>query len=344
MQEFIVTKLPDTVTVAYVDSDSIAYQAAFAVQKSHYIFTNTVTGEKSVTFPNAKQAKGWLEHQAEEAELFGFEFNAKDWVREKVEITGTHEQAIEATKSALKGWLKNAPKREWHGFLTEKGTHKVKDVKGLEKRYQGNRSTLVSPTYLVPCRDYLHSLPEMQVVKNGFEADAIVIASAEKKGETACLIALDKDLRIAEGTYIIDISYEPAMITIARDGVGGLWVCPIKSKPAKKLVKFNGCGFKWLCYQAVSGDAADGFGGLKGVGGAAVIKALEGCKTHKDCLTAIYETFYKPHGQFNYESWDGQDMSLTPLEMMKQHFSLPYMEKSAKDSFNFERYGWTPNE
>lgn len=339
---FILNKLPEGITHAYIDSDTIAYEASFAVEKSHYQYTNKVTGEKSVTFPNAKAGKLWLSTQQEEAELFGYEFNPGDWEREKVVVLGTEEEAIKAVESTIKGWAKIVPKGAvWKGFLTEKGVQKTKDIGGLEKRYQGNREGVKSPTYLVRCREHLMSKEEFSMVKGGFEADAIVIAMAEKKGKKGMLISLDKDLRQAENTYVVDRSYEPPMILIADGNVGGVWECPIKSKPAKKQWKYTGVGFKWLCFQAVAGDAADGYGGIKGVGAKAVLAALEGKETYKECLDAIY-ALYAAHGRFKYISWDDEQMDLSPAEMMLQHFNLAYQERSPTDSFTFEKYDWTP--
>lgn len=340
MQQFILPKLPDTVTHAFIDSDPIAYAGAFAVQKARYQYQNKITGQNSVLFPDAKSGKLWLTHQQEEAEIFGFEFNVGDWIREKVTETGTDAEATKAADQALQRYLKLVPGREWFGFFTEKGEKKNKDIPGLEKRYQGNRGNLVSPTFLMTCREHLMSKPEMSMVKNGFEADSIVIARAEKKGKAGVLLSLDKDLRQAENTYVIDMSYDPPLITIADNNVGGVWECPLKSKPAKKQWKFNGVGFLWLCYQAVAGDQADHYGGIKGVGSRTVLEALEGVTTYTEALDAVY-ALYEAHGRFKYTSWDGQEMDLSPAEAMLQHFNLAYQERSPTDKFTFEKYGWS---
>ncbi len=340
MQEFIVPRLPDSVKYAFIDSDSIAYQGAFAVQKARYKYMNIHTREETLTFENAKQGKTYLAQEEEKCLLFGFEFNPADWAREKIVVLGSEEEALKAADTALNGWLKHVPGREWKGFFTEKGETKTKDLPGLEKRYQGNRDGVISPVHLMTCRNHLMSRDEMIMVKNGFEADAIVLSRAEKKGKEACVVSLDKDLRQAENTYIIDMSYDPPLITIADNNVGGVWECPLKSDPKKKKYKFNGCGFKWLCLQAVAGDMADHYGGIKGIGARTVISALEGCETYEQCLDAVY-AFYDAHGRFKYVSWDGQDMDLSPAEMCLQHFNLAYQERSPTDSFTFEKYNWS---
>lgn len=342
MQEFIVPKLPDSVKYAFIDSDPIAYAGAFAVQKARYKYQNSITGEETLLFENAKQGKVYLSQEQEKCELFGFDFNAADWIREKVVVMGTDEEAVKASDQALDKYLKNVKGCEWAGFFTEKGEKKNKDLPGLEKQYQGNRAGLVSPTFLALCRSHLMSKPEMSMVRNGFEADSIVIARSEKKGKAGVLLSLDKDLRQAENTYVMDMSYDPPLILIADNNVGGVWECHLKSDAAKKKFKFCGVGFKWLCFQAVAGDQADHYGGIKGIGARAVIKALEGCETYQQCLDAVY-AFYVKHGAFKYTSWDGQDMELSPADMMLQHFNLAYQERSPSDSFNYEKYSWSPN-
>lgn len=342
MEQFIKTKLPETVKFAFIDADPIAYAGAFGVQKARYKYVNTVTKEETLLFDNAKQGKLRMAHEEEKCEMFGFEFKPDEWVREKVVDLGSEKDAFKATDEALKGYTKHVKGCEWQGFLTEKGAHKNKDIPGLPKRYQGNRDGLVSPVYLLACRKHLHDKPEVSMVKGGFEADSIVIARAEKKGKEGVLLSLDKDLRQAENTYVIDMSYEPPMILIADGNVGGVWQCPIKSNLAKKQYKYTGVGFKWLCYQAVAGDQADYYGGIKGVGSKTVLEALEGCETYHECLDAIY-ALYEAHGRFKYTSWDGQEMDLSPAEAMLQHFNLAYQERTKTDSFNFEKYGWKPN-
>ena len=97
-----------------------------------------------------------------------------------------------------------------------------------------------------------------------------------------------------------------------------------------------------MCYQAVAGDNADNYFGLKGAGKVAVMNALEGKETYKECLDAIYELYAKKDS-YTYVSWDGQTITRTPLELMQQHFFLAYQERNKKDDFTFDKYGWTPN-
>lgn len=344
MEKYTLKELPDEVTHVYIDSDSIAYKGACSVEKAHYKFVNKLTCEETQDFESAKDAKKWLEDQKFLAEELGLEFDQDEWERQSWKESRSEEEAIMATKQTLQEWLKLIKKGvKWEGHLTEKGVHKNKDKEGLEHRYQGDREGVVVPKHLMACRKWLLDKPEFHLLKGGFEADAIVIAKAEKKGKKGALMSLDKDLRQAEGTYCIDMAYpvKAPLIFIAETGdVGDIWYCPIKSKG--KVKKVVGVGFKFLCYQAVAGDNADNYFGLKGAGDVAVLKALEGKTTYKECLDAIYELYAKKD-KYEYISWDGQHITRTPLEMMHQHFDLAYQERSPKDAFSFDKYDWSPS-
>lgn len=342
MNQYTLTKLPESVTHVFIDADSIAYKGACVVEKAKYKYVNKLTAEESDDFDSAKLSSQWLADQKVLTEELGLDFDEDEWERQTWKEAKSEKEAIMATQQVLQEWLKVVGKeRQWMGYLTEKGVHKHKDIKGLEHQYQGNRKDAVTPTHLVACREYLLSRPEFKLLLNGFEADSIVIAKAEKLGKKAALMSIDKDLRQAEGTYCIDMTYEKSpLIFIADDNVGEIWDCPIKSSSKSK--KTVGVGFKFLCYQAVAGDVADNYFGLKGVGKVAVMKALEGKTTYKECLDAIYGLYAKKDS-YTYVSWDGQTITRTPLELMKQHFFLAYQERNKKDDFTFEKYGWTPN-
>lgn len=342
IEKYTLSKLPDEVKHIYIDSDSIAYIGACSVEKTRYKFINKITCEETEHFPDAKTAKKWIEDQTFLAEALCLDFDKDEWERQSWKESKDEAEAIMATKQTLQEWLKLVRKDQtWKGFLTEKGTLKNKDKKGLEDRYQGNREGVVSPKHLIACREWLLAKPEFSLIKGGFEADSIVIAMAERKGKKAALMSIDKDLRQAEGTYCVDMTYDikKPMIFIADNNVGDVWYCPVKSKGKSK--KITGVGFKFLCYQAVAGDTADTYYGLKGVGAVAVMKALEGKETYKDCLDAIYNLYAKKE-EYKYISWDGVEQVRTPLELMWQHFDLAYQERSYTDEFSFDKYDWRP--
>lgn len=344
--KFTLSKIPATVKLAYFDSDPIAYRGAFAVEKTKYRFTNSETFEESPPFLSAKDAKAWLDGQQDIAESIGIEFRKQDWVRYDWKEPLSVEEAIKATQDVLQAYIKASGVHEddWMGFLTQRGVEKTKDLPGLEHQYQGNRSGF-TPTHLDATRQHLIDKSQMHLLSDGFEADAAVIAMGERKGKRAVILSLDKDLRQLMGGYMLDMSYDkaPLIFNTVDNPLGDVWRCPIKSKP-KQPPKYVGCGFKWLCYQALAGDPSDGYYGISGVGGAAIIKLLDECETIHQCLDAIYALYKKkfPEGH-TYTAWDGTEQHRTPEELMTQHFMLPYQERSMDDVFSFEKYGWSFN-
>ncbi|WBF81402.1 hypothetical protein HNDCFFNB_00105 [Citrobacter phage BSwM KMM2] len=166
MEQYTLTKLPESVTHVFIDSDSIAYKGACVVEKAKYKYVNKITAEESDAFDSAKLAAQWLSDQRVLTEELGLDFDEDEWERQTWKEAKSEAEAIMATQQVLQEWLKVVGKeRKWMGYLTEKGVHKHKDIKGLEHQYQGNRKEAVTPTHLVACREYLLSRPEFKLLK-----------------------------------------------------------------------------------------------------------------------------------------------------------------------------------
>lgn len=360
--------LPDTVTHAFIDSDPIAYMGACAVEKTKYKYVKNDGSVETEVFHTAKAAKKWLDDMtgkstaAQDDEL-GFDteendFNPDEWTRQSWKEIGTEEEAIKKTEACLQDYLFVAGQniQKWEGYLTEKGTTKNKDVSGLENQYQCNRklaTSPVEPTHLRACRNYLLMNNNIHLIKGGFEADAIVIAKAEKLGEKAVILSKDKDLRQAENVYVIDMSYPADKLEAWKTTkLGDLWFCPIKKK-------YVGHGFMWLAFQAMAGDNADGYYGLKGYGQKAAVSLLKGCvhttrcdclkkhgevyqfpcKTRQEIVDRMLKSYYLALGNsYTYTSWDGKKVTLTPRELLEQHFWLAHQERHPKDRFTLETH------
>lgn len=324
--------VPSSITSAFVDGDPIAYAGACAAEKTFYQMINKHTGEKSEELKSAKEAAQFLS----DLDSLGYG-NPDDWERISYKKVNPVSTALALTKSVLNDYIRTAGNniKHFEGYLTERGAHKNKDIEGIENRYQGNRANLETPTHLDACRDWLVT-QGFKVLKGGFEADAIVIAKAEKCGKTGLIMSIDKDLQQAEGTYMVNMKYDKdkRQFWIAHDkeGVGDLWYCPIKKK-------YIGMGFKWLMLQAMAGDRADGYLGLKGVGAKGAYDLIQTCKTKQECLELML-AFYKDKvgDQFTYKSWDGQDLTIPYHKLMEQHIWLAYQERSPKDEFKLSKY------
>lgn len=344
----------------FIDADPIAYAGASSAEPAVYYWVHKDEEgnilERSPDIKKAVDAQEWIVSEcwdADPAEL--------GWERIAGKADKGLKAALDATDEVWKDYLKTANFfcREnttpvLKGFLTASGETKTKDVKGLEDRYQGNR-TAERPKYLAECREHLLRTYPVTMAKIGWEADTHVVGLAEKAGEDGCTMSIDKDIDQVIGCHHINMNTPFKLREIFfSDGIGSLWV----EENAKGKVKQKGNGFKWLCYQAIVGDISDGYKGLYRVGAAKVWQGLIDAETKEDCITflrGIYEEKAKEGylckkmlardeipervpETFQYESWDGVDYKLTVKEMMQQHFMLAYQERSPNDVFDIEQY------
>jgi hypothetical protein len=313
------------ITHIFIDADPIAYKGCFSKQKTSYKWVHT-DGSVSEVFKNAKDAKGFMTT----LEMFG---NDEGWTRESIKEIPKLEDVLEAVDGVVEDYLDTAEHFTGNsnlvlkGYLTPSGL-KSKDLKGLEKRYQGNRDEMEKPMFLEEARQHLlEKYSWISMCPLGYEADAILITKAEQKGENGLIMYIDKDLSQARGCYQIWM-YPPTIdkrSMFLSDSLGWLEYTP---------AKVMGCGDMFVAYQCIQGDDADGYYGVKGVGKKTAYELLKDCKSNKELLETLYEYYFKkfPNG-IQYESWDEQMIDLTAYQYLEQHYNLPYMERKPKDYF-----------
>ena len=330
---------------AFLDLDSVAYIGACIAQKTRYKWVNSDTDEESEVFKCAKDAKVWMEGET----FFGSITEQNQWQRQSIVETLPEQDALHLTVKELANWvaatkrLTDNPDIILKGYLTKSGL-KTKDIPGLERRYQQNRYADIEnwipspkPTHLTACRNHLLNLYGwIKLAPDGFEADAVVITLAEKKGKEAVIVSKDKDLRQAMGTYLIDMNPDAKFLKLEYLDPFGEIVLD-KGKSHTKLV---GSGFKFLCAQAVMGDPSDGYLSLKKFGAVSAYNLLVDCATYEECLEALVRLYNErfPEG-YTYTSWDKQTITVTANKLLVQHFQLAYQERGISDMSNpIKRY------
>lgn len=330
---------------AFLDLDSVAYIGACLAQKTKYKFINKVTEEESEVFKSAKDAKVWMEGEL----FFGSIEDESEWERVSIIDYLPENDALFLTEREVKLWVDTAkrltdnPNLILKGFLTQSGK-KTKDIPGLERRYQQNRYADIEnwipnpkPKHLTVCRNHLLNIFDwVKLAPEGFEADAVVIALAEKKAKEAVIVTKDKDLRQAMGTYLIDMNPDAKFIKIEYLDKFGELILDQK----RNYTKLTGSGFKFLCAQAVIGDSSDGYVGLDKFGAVSAYNLLKDCKTNEECLEALIMLYNErfPDG-YTYTSWDKQTVTVTATELLSQHFQLAYQERGKSDLSNpLQRY------
>lgn len=343
------------VTHAFHDCDPIAYAGACAVEKASYQWIKNDGSEKSEVFKTAKEAKEFYELM----DMTGEDMD-NDWTREVGVRYGTQKEAEEGCDGVVKDYMSTAekltgnPDIEHVGYFTRSDAPKTKDIKGLENRYQGNRDPSKKPKMLKHCREYLQKkYPWMLMAAKGFEADTHIVAKCEQMGEKAVGMFIDKDLAQMEDGQFVDMKRPKNIRVITKTTeVGHLWI----EKSSRGDEQYKGHGFKWLVFQAMVGDAADGYKGFNGVGNKAGYATLVECTTKKACIEEALELYSKKlvkgklskeakesgakleAGFMKYVSWDGQRKKLTARELLNQHLFLAYQERGATDSICVEDY------
>lgn len=345
----------------YIDADPIAYAGACAAQKTAYQWFDKATDEPvSEVIPSAAEAKEWIEFY----EMTGND--PADLERKSVEVLKELQNAFDACDEVVKDYLKTAKKfcREgffYTGYMTPSGFTKIKDMGGLECRYQFNRyectetwTSKEPPKYLKECRKYLMDKYKwIKMAQEGFEADSHVIALAERYRDGGLVMSIDKDLDQCENTWYINTNpnFDMREMHFATP-LGDLWI----ETNARGKEKIKGNGFKWLCFQAGVGDASDGYKGLNGFGEKAAFKLLTPATSKVECIELLKTAYDKKlkngyvckaakelgaepeKGFIKYLSWDGKRRKLDAVQLMQQHFFLAYQERGPKDEFNVRYY------
>lgn len=324
-------------THGYFDLDSCAYDGACSVQKKVYWWERKDGSEKSEDFTKAAKAKDYMDDLSMMGE------DSDDWVRKDREVVGTLEDALKASEDSVKNFIKTFEHLAHKskpltkvGYLTRSGD-KNKAKKGLEDEYQFNRKDKAKPIYQEACKNHILTVFDwVKLAPAGFEADALVIGMAERRGRQACILSIDKDLCQVYDSYFVDMNPPfPKRGLLPTTELGALWI----EENARGNTKAAGHGFKFIAYQAIAGDTSDGYKGLKGWAYKKVIPKLKDLTSKKEVVECLLEIYENQIGDYiEYTSWDGQAMKLTPKELLQQHFELPYQERSSKDVFNLDDY------
>lgn len=318
------------VRFCYFDADPIVYRAGFGSQKTKYIFRDNEGSVASPTLGSAREATVWLE----DLEEFGQDTSC--YKREPIIEYLSEAKAIAKFDSIIEEYRKKAGNHITHfvGFLTPSGD-KHKCILGTEDQYQLQRTGTEKPKHHKALKSYAASLSFIKMSPLGYEADELLIYNAERKGDKGVVMSIDKDMNIAQNTWVIHLQ---------KDGSGDpVWNTELGHLDLYRKgtdVKGTGGGFKFLAYQALAGDRSDHYFGLKNFGPVKAVELIHGCESQKEVVQKCLEVYTEVYGEsHSYTSWDGQEITKTPLEMLQMHFEMPYMSKGPNDTgINLENY------
>ncbi len=330
---------PQPIEVFSIDVDPIIYKACYRVEKTLYYFKDLVTGENSQVFKSAREANDYLEMQKDYIEDAVTRFE-----RVSTKDVGTIKEAEKAADNVVREYLNLCKSHttvsdfKWKGFLTKSGT-KNKEHTRSEHKYMLGRDNVTKPEHHSYIRDYIYNkYPEIIYAPEGFEADSVIIAYAEKFGYKGCAVSIDKDIGTAENTFFINAMDTKDSKLIKIDELGYLYLETDLSNPEGK-----GVGFKFLSYQTLAGDKVDDVKGVKGIGSTKALKILDDCTTTYQCVQAVYNTHRKVYGEeYTFHPWDSKDendtITLSAYELTELNYSLVYQERSKKDVFKLDKY------
>ena len=181
-----------------------------------------------------------------------------DWGNDIWSVTGNLKEAQQVFVSQMEEWRKAAECCEVKLAYTSYPTFRHE----IYPDYKANRSGTVKPILYRPLIDWsCEEYPHLQYA--GLEADDLL--GLNQRDDTV-IASADKDLRTVPGSHL-DLE-ALAVETVSEDEANAR-----------------------LFAQALTGDATDGYSGLKGVGPKTADKILDGCVTEQELWTAVVDAY-----------------------------------------------------
>lgn len=181
-----------------------------------------------------------------------------DWGNDIWSVTGNLKEAQQVFVSQMDEWREAAECSEVKLAYTSYPTFRHE----IYPDYKANRSGTVKPILYRPLIDWsCEEYPHLQYA--GLEADDLL--GLNQRDDTV-IASADKDLRTVPGSHL-DLE-ALAVETVSEDEANAR-----------------------LFAQALTGDATDGYSGLKGVGPKTADKILDGCVTEQELWTAVVDAY-----------------------------------------------------
>ncbi len=181
-----------------------------------------------------------------------------DWGNDIWSVTGNLKEAQQVFSAQILEWLDAAGCSDVKLAYTSNPTFRHK----IYPEYKANRSGTVKPILYRPLIEWsCDKYPNLRY--SGLEADDLL--GLNQRDDTV-IASGDKDLRTVPGSHL-DLE-ALAVETVSEDEAN---------------VR--------LFSQALTGDATDGYSGLKGVGPKTAEKILDGCVTEQELWSAVVEAY-----------------------------------------------------
>ncbi len=323
------------------DYDSIKYAIGFACEERHIVCTHKNNGGQlrfanRTEFYGGNKKGGWLaEFNAERDSPHAVdEYDIQD-----IQTLKQDTSVKNMLDTKIKGIVKHLQGKEYYGYIG-RGRVFRHDVATIME-YKGNRNNL-KPLAINMIEDLLFKHHSAKLATDNLESDdwlSIDSFTAFKEWnktkslkDRLIVVASDKDHLQVEGHLF---NPDKMILPMTIKGLGKLEWKESTSKPT-----LTGHGRMWLYSQLVGGDQIDNwkpsFLSGKRWGDVATYKVLAGCKTDKEALQAIVDTYKSWYPKpVEYISWDGKPMVKNWLEIADENWQMGYMKRWIGDTTMF---------
>lgn len=346
-------KYVDEDTIAAIDYDQIAFQAASALEKRKIKVKHATSGTER-EFENRTEfwgksktvIGGWLGDLNAKRKAKGQRLFTKEEF-EVVDLQIPHEDishTFQAAKTKVQGLMKHLRLEKYCGVI---GVGKTfRHAFRMPTEYKSERSD-IKPLQLSETKNYLVEQHNGDVVKSIEADDALEMYGFEgyqrykRTGKFSYIVvSIDKDSlstpSLLFNFYREDGVFKNPDIIFIDDSIGDLWLV---EKSKKKEVK--GWGSFWLAYQLLMGDKTDSIRpyqdfGIK-FGDVSCYNLISECTTQAELFQKVKDTYHTwfPEG-VKFTSWDGHDMHVSADQWLETIFQLVYMKRWENDETTFE--------
>lgn len=243
------------------------------------------------------------------------------------------EYCLGTLKAAINNILVRTGCNKYEIYIGGSGNYRM--FLDLPTQYKSSRTTMLRPTYLTDCKDYLVKWKGAVRIK-GREADDFVqqrMYELHLDGVQALAYSNDKDIRQEYRYDIAVFNPDDESITTYKGGLGEMWLQPNGD--------VKGSGLKWLIGQTLFGDATDSYKGnqLSGVRYGEKtyykdVKDIQDIKSLLEYSVSKWKSWYPT--PIKYTTWDGEEVVKNWLELADMYFCAAYMLVSDNDDTTFE--------
>lgn len=306
-----------TERLVVLDGDLLAFKCAAVTEKRSVVAKHKDTLEE-LEFDTATLFKEWAQDSAEQYELTP--------VRTPEPIAHT----ISAMKLMLESILTKCKADKYHIVISGDNNFR-KDIP-LPTRYKDSRKTTTKPVNLDEAKQYLVKYHNAEIAVG--EADEVLVAYAYqgyKDKNVVIQASIDKDAYHGP-TWLFnwDTMDEPELI----EGFGELYI------NESDTVKGKGRIFLW--YQLLFGDPADCYKPCEiakvKFGEKSAYKILKDCKTDKEAVQAVVNTYKKWYKEsVYYTAWDGIRHKKDWMDIMQMYADCAFMPRWVGDRLDVKK-------